>query len=61
MCVSHKEIKAKQLRQPFYYSQWYKCTCGWMLNLEEDKVWNDGTVVEAQKQEEEQLSFLNQI
>lgn len=41
MEISHKVIKDKHLKQPFYYRKWYRCpNCKWCLNKDEDKVWN---------------------
>lgn len=41
---THKAIKAKQLRQPYYYSQWYYCNniaCTTkQVNPPEFQVWN---------------------
>ncbi len=37
--VSHRD-KERKLRQLFYYNKWYVCECGWVLNKEEDKVYN---------------------
>ena len=58
--VSHKEIKHKQLRQPFYYSKWYVCECNWRLNKESDKVWNTNQYAQYVRfKEEEQSLFSN--
>jgi hypothetical protein len=42
----HDRIRAKQLRQPFYYSRWFRCMhkgCKTkIVHREEFKVWNDG-------------------
>ena len=41
----HREIGSKQLRQPYYYSQWFYCTdqdCKTTMYMQEEfKVWND--------------------
>lgn len=37
----HKNISAKQLKQPFYFSQWDYCTnCKYIQTDEAFKVWN---------------------
>jgi len=63
--ISHKEIKPSHLKQPYYYSKWYKCEkCGKNFNFEEDKVWNHNEMSEWVKNEEEterQLSFLSNL
>jgi uncharacterized protein with PIN domain len=46
--ISHKEIKEKQLKQPYYYSKWYKCeNCRKLFNFEKDIVWNKNNHAEA--------------
>jgi hypothetical protein len=44
----HKEITDKELRRPFYYSQWYNCTnpsCRTNIFMKEvDRVYNSKTL-----------------
>jgi uncharacterized protein with PIN domain len=52
--VTHKEITQKRLKQPFYFSKWYICPqCGWMLNLEQDKIWNNNEYSHLLKETQE--------
>jgi hypothetical protein len=43
--ITHAQIRPKQLRQPFYYERWFRCTHDDCITtnimLEEDKHWND--------------------
>jgi hypothetical protein len=44
----HREIGAKQLRQPYYYSRWFCCTNAncktTTYMLDEFRVWNEGSL-----------------
>lgn len=65
---AHKQIGAKQLAQPFYYSRWYQCNnklCQTTTFMKEKwKVLNKNAAAQALQyleEREEQLSFLRQI
>lgn len=64
----HKEVKMKQLRQPYYFTRWFYCTnksCKTkMFMLDKYKVWNNNDKSRKMKVAEEdrqQLAFIRSI
>lgn len=60
----HKYLTEKQKSAIFFYKKWYVCVnpkCYFLLNLEEDKVWNKNHMAIYAKSKENEADLLSFI